>query len=120
MLHRYQFNWPFLGWLFYWLNGYQIFFSKASCGNLKNLSQVISTTGRAKESDNLIVDTSQEQSYDISPYKGSDDEDEDEEDDDHEPSKFIPSWARYVTQFCHPKNKLGDSIVSFHQKKEHV
>ena len=68
-----------------------------------NLSQVMSTTDRATESNNLIADTSQEQSYDISPYKVSDDEndeEEEEDDDDDEPnSKFIPSWARYVTQF---------------------
>ncbi|KAM6552587.1 hypothetical protein CsatB_013349 [Cannabis sativa] len=34
-----------------------------------------------------------EQSYDISPYKCSDDEDE-EEDDDSPNKKFVPSWAR--------------------------
>ncbi|KAD6453970.1 hypothetical protein E3N88_08676 [Mikania micrantha] len=36
--------------------------------------------------------TSQENSYDISPYQCSDDEDDDEE-DDLRPKKFIPSWA---------------------------
>ncbi|XWS11362.1 hypothetical protein CRYUN_Cryun38cG0077500 [Craigia yunnanensis] len=59
-------------------------------------AKVISPTDRATENNNLIADTSQEQSYDISPYKVSDDEDEEEEeeDDDDEPnSKFIPSWA---------------------------
>ncbi|XVF70901.1 hypothetical protein PTKIN_Ptkin11bG0199500 [Pterospermum kingtungense] len=68
--------------------------------------KVISTADRAKESDNLIVDTSREQSYDISPYKESDDEDE--EDDDghhhHEPSKFIPSWAS--------KNRVAQAVAS--------
>lgn len=42
---------------------------------------------------NSVATTSQEQSYDISPYKCSDDEDE--EDDDEPNGKFIPSWARY-------------------------
>ncbi|XP_022716590.1 LOW QUALITY PROTEIN: uncharacterized protein LOC111275501 [Durio zibethinus] len=62
------------------------------CFSLLNLSQVMSTVDRATESDNRIADTSQEQSYDISPYKGSDDEDE-EEDEDEPNRKFIPSWA---------------------------
>jgi hypothetical protein len=46
----------------------------------------------------LIANANQEQSYDISPYKVSDDEDEEE--DDVPNSKPIPSWARCVTQFC--------------------
>ncbi|XP_059441260.1 uncharacterized protein LOC132173702 [Corylus avellana] len=51
----------------------------------RNLDKVI-------ENDVLIANANQEQSYDISPYKGSDDEDE-EEDDDVPNSKAIPSWA---------------------------
>lgn len=51
---------------------------------------------KAAEDDDLIIkDSLQEQSYDISPYRGSDDEDEDE--DDLPNNKFIPSWARFVT-----------------------
>lgn len=51
---------------------------------------------KATEDDDLIIkDSLQEQSYDISPYRGSDDEDEDE--DDLPNNKFIPSWARFVT-----------------------
>ena len=43
---------------------------------------------------NSVAITSQEQSYDISPYKESDDENDD--DDSIIPnSKFIPSWSRY-------------------------
>ncbi|KAK3199993.1 hypothetical protein Dsin_023408 [Dipteronia sinensis] len=41
--------------------------------------------------DNIFTNTYCEESYDISPYKESDDEDED--DDDIPNSKFIPSWA---------------------------
>lgn len=41
-----------------------------------------------------------EKSYDISPYKESDDEDDD--DNDIPNSKFIPSWARYTPLFCYP------------------
>lgn len=48
-----------------------------------------------KDDDLIIKDSLQEQSYDISPYRGSDDEDEDE--DDLPNNKFIPSWARFVT-----------------------
>ncbi|KAM1950734.1 hypothetical protein ACFX15_005427 [Malus domestica] len=45
-----------------------------------------------KEMENSIGITSQEQSYDISPYKESDDENDD--DDNIIPnSKFIPSWS---------------------------
>lgn len=51
---------------------------------------------KATEDDDLIIkDSLQEQSYEISPYRGSDDEDEDE--DDLPNNKFIPSWARFVT-----------------------
>lgn len=51
---------------------------------------------KAAEDDDLIIkDSLQEQSYEISPYRGSDDEDEDE--DDLPNNKFIPSWARFVT-----------------------
>uniref|UniRef100_A0A0R0HZZ9 Inner centromere protein ARK-binding domain-containing protein n=2 Tax=Glycine subgen. Soja TaxID=1462606 RepID=A0A0R0HZZ9_SOYBN len=47
---------------------------------------------KAAEDDDLIIkDSLQEQSYEISPYRGSDDEDEDE--DDLPNNKFIPSWA---------------------------
>ncbi|TKY50795.1 transcription factor jumonji (jmjC) domain protein [Spatholobus suberectus] len=47
---------------------------------------------KATEDDDLIIKNSlQEQSYEISPYRGSDDEDEDE--DDMPNNKFIPSWA---------------------------
>ncbi|PON94007.1 Inner centromere protein, ARK-binding domain containing protein [Trema orientale] len=42
--------------------------------------------------EHLVATTSQEQSYDISPYKCSDDEDE--EDDEVPNTKFVPSWAR--------------------------
>jgi hypothetical protein len=62
--------------------------------------QVTSNLDKVIENDVLIANTNQEQSYDISPYKGSDDEDEDEEEDDDVPNnKPIPSWARCVTQF---------------------
>lgn len=51
-----------------------------------------------KGSDSLICNLFQEQSYEISPYKGSDDEDE-EEDDNIRDSKFVPSWARCDSKF---------------------
>ncbi|XP_017642655.1 uncharacterized protein LOC108483656 isoform X2 [Gossypium arboreum] len=50
----------------------------------------MSTMDRRRGNNSLIADTSQEQSYDISPYKVSDDEDED---DDEPNNKFVPSWA---------------------------
>ncbi|KAK8527094.1 hypothetical protein V6N12_054320 [Hibiscus sabdariffa] len=56
-----------------------------------NNAKVMSTMDGATGSYNPIADISQEQSYDITPYKGSDDEDED--DDDEPNNKFIPSWA---------------------------
>lgn len=34
------------------------------------------------------------QSYEMSPFQGSDDEDEDEEDNHMVEKKFIPPWAR--------------------------
>jgi len=65
------------------------------------------STPNCDKSDKLISQTSQEQSYDISPYQCSDDEEEEE--DDVPNKKFIPTWARYVvacvaycswSQFC--------------------
>lgn len=57
----------------------------------------MSSLNKAMESEKLFTNTKPEQSYDISPYKVSDDEDEDD-DDDAPNTKFIPSWARRVTQ----------------------
>ena len=57
---------------------------------------------KGTEHDELMAkSTFQEPSYDVSPYKGSDDEDEDE--DDIPNNKFIPSWARFATLFLQPK-----------------
>ncbi|KAJ7974873.1 Inner centromere protein, ARK-binding domain containing protein [Quillaja saponaria] len=66
----------------------------------------------ATDDDNLVNNTLEEQSYDISPYKGSDDEDEDE--DDIPNSKFIPSWAskRCLSQVV-PSQKLVDPETIF-------
>lgn len=44
-----------------------------------------------------ISETSEDQSYQISPYKASDDEDEEDDDDGIRNNKFVPSWARSVT-----------------------
>lgn len=44
-----------------------------------------------------ISETSERESYQISPYKASDDEDEEDEDDGIRKNKFVPSWARCVT-----------------------
>ncbi|KAK7357828.1 hypothetical protein VNO80_17125 [Phaseolus coccineus] len=63
-----------------------------SLNDLANNGKVMDNLIKAKEDGDLIIEnTLQEQSYEISPYKGSDDEDEDE--DDMPNNKFIPSWA---------------------------
>lgn len=55
-------------------------------------SKVSINSGKAMES--CISHTVEEQSYEISPYKGSDDEDDDEdEEDDIQNIKPVPSWA---------------------------
>ncbi|XP_050387234.1 uncharacterized protein LOC126803471 [Argentina anserina] len=54
--------------------------------------EVQGNSDKHTENEKLVVKTSREQSYDISPYKESDDEDE-EEDDNLPNNKFIPSWA---------------------------
>ena len=66
------------------------------------LFKVTSNLDKEVENDNSVANTNQEQSYDISPYKVSDDEEEDDDDDDDDVpnKKLIPSWARYITQFC--------------------
>ncbi|KAF5728467.1 intracellular protein transport protein USO1 [Tripterygium wilfordii] len=53
--------------------------------------KVLNDIGNIAENDKSITRLSYEESYDISPYKGSDDEDE--EDEDLPNGKFIPSWA---------------------------
>ncbi|XP_020212478.1 uncharacterized protein LOC109797008 [Cajanus cajan] len=59
------------------------------CGNNE---KVMKNLIKATEDDDLIIKNSlQEQSYEVSPYRGSDDEDDD--DDDMPNNKFIPSWA---------------------------
>jgi len=50
--------------------------------------------------ENRISETSTEQSYQISPYKASDDEDEEDDDGDDglQNNKLVPSCARFVTR----------------------
>ncbi|KAK7280523.1 hypothetical protein RJT34_25587 [Clitoria ternatea] len=63
-----------------------------SAHDCANNGKVMGNLIKATEGDDMIIGSShQEQSYEISPYKGSDDEDEDE--DDIPNKKFIPSWA---------------------------
>ncbi|MED6122379.1 hypothetical protein PIB30_039212 [Stylosanthes scabra] len=69
-------------------------YSKAVSGGA-NKEMVMGNLIKAAEDDAFINEHPfQEQSYDISPYKGLDDEDEDENDKPN--NKFIPSWARFV------------------------
>ncbi|KHG23600.1 Alpha-phospholipase A2 inhibitor clone 02/03/06/07 [Gossypium arboreum] len=66
-------------------------------------AKAMSTLDRAKASENNDADITIEQSYDISPYKGSDDEEED--DDENEPNrKFVPPWVS--------KNHVAWAIIS--------
>ncbi|KAM4102645.1 hypothetical protein ACJW30_06G017400 [Castanea mollissima] len=67
--------------------------SKALSGSGNNV-KVTSTLDKAIEKDNAFANTNQEQ-YDISPYKVSDDEEDDDDDDDVPNNKIIPSWARH-------------------------
>ncbi|KAM5550745.1 hypothetical protein ABKV19_027203 [Rosa sericea] len=60
--------------------------------NFEHTEEVQSNLDKATENEKLVVKTSREQSYDISPYKESDDEN-DEDDDGIPNNKFIPSWA---------------------------
>ncbi|KAE9589445.1 hypothetical protein Lal_00000256 [Lupinus albus] len=61
-------------------------------GNCANNGKGIGNLTKATEDDDLIIKNSvREQSYEISPYKGSEDELEDE--DDVPNNKFIPPWA---------------------------
>lgn len=55
--------------------------------------QVISNPGKMFEKANTEIEEMEEESYDISPYKCSDDEDEEE--DDISNKKFVPTWARF-------------------------
>ncbi|XVF77075.1 hypothetical protein PTKIN_Ptkin14bG0010700 [Pterospermum kingtungense] len=80
-------------------------------------AKVMSTMDRATEIDNLIAETSLEQSYDISPYKVSDNEDDEEEeeddDDDERNSKFIPSWAskQHVALVVASQQKVDPELI---------
>ncbi|XP_050216412.1 uncharacterized protein LOC126667473 [Mercurialis annua] len=54
--------------------------------------KIMESIRKTNESTSPMSCITREQSYEISPYKGSDDEDEYEEDDIRK-NKFIPSWA---------------------------
>ncbi|KAF8031719.1 hypothetical protein BT93_D0822 [Corymbia citriodora subsp. variegata] len=56
-------------------------------------NKAISILRKATDMEDGFSDGNQERSYEISPYKCSDDEDEDEDEDDTPNDKFVPSWA---------------------------
>ncbi|GLT25854.1 hypothetical protein SLA2020_009570 [Shorea laevis] len=72
-------------------------------------SKVIREVEKGKGNNNLIANTIQEESYDISPYKGSDDEDE----EDIPNRKFIPSWAskNYLASIVASQKNLDAEVV---------
>ncbi|KAK6934614.1 Inner centromere protein, ARK-binding domain [Dillenia turbinata] len=58
------------------------------------IGRAMSIVDEGKGGETPVVNTSREQSYEISPYQSSDDEDEDEEEADEKSNrKFVPSWA---------------------------
>ncbi|XP_022139547.1 titin homolog isoform X3 [Momordica charantia] len=63
--------------------------------------------------ENRVSETSQEQSYQISPYKASDDEDEEEDDDGIQNNKFVPSWASkdHLAVLFASQQKLNPEII---------
>ncbi|KAE8693565.1 Nicotinate/nicotinamide mononucleotide adenyltransferase isoform 1 [Hibiscus syriacus] len=69
---------------------------KASTATEDFNAKVIRTLDRVKGSDNQNADMNIEQSYDISPYKCSDDEEEDDDDENEPNRKFVPSWASKI------------------------
>ncbi|GLU23957.1 hypothetical protein SLE2022_399310 [Rubroshorea leprosula] len=72
-------------------------------------SKVIREVEEGKRNNNLIANTIQEESYDISPYKGSDDEDE-----ENVPNKkFIPSWTskNYIASIIASQKNLDAEVV---------
>ncbi|KAK9269042.1 hypothetical protein L1049_000810 [Liquidambar formosana] len=73
--------------------------------NCSHIGEVMCSLDKAIENDDLVTKTSREQSYEISPYQGSDDE---EEEEDMIPNKkFVPSWA----------SKSSLALVVFSQQK---
>ncbi|KAJ9672415.1 hypothetical protein PVL29_025864 [Vitis rotundifolia] len=70
----------------------------SDCGEIQ---KVTGNLDKASENDNLVANTTKEESYEMSPYQSSDDEEEEE--DDIPTKKFIPSWARFISPFCHLK-----------------
>ncbi|KAI3417045.1 INCENP_ARK-bind domain-containing protein [Psidium guajava] len=57
-------------------------------------NKAISILQKATDIEDSVSGGNQDQSYEISPYKCSDDEDEEDEDEDDTPNdKFVPSWA---------------------------
>lgn len=68
--------------------------------------QAINILQKATDIEDSFSDGNEEQSYEISPYKCSDDEEEDEDEDDTPNDKFVPSWARSVYSLCCANCKL--------------
>ncbi|KAL5735653.1 hypothetical protein ACOSQ2_030441 [Xanthoceras sorbifolium] len=81
--------------------------ASTDCGDNSKLTSdlVKATVG------NIFTNTNQEESYDISPYKESDDEDED--DDDMPNSKFIPSWAskKCLARAVSSQQRLNPEVI---------
>ncbi|WCJ33101.1 hypothetical protein M5689_014482 [Euphorbia peplus] len=80
---------------------------EALCGDN---SKVMGFFRRSSENNSLVSSVSQEPSYDISPYKCSDDEDEDDE--NRQSNKYKPSWTS-KTRLALVVSSLPDSETIF-------
>ncbi|XP_057424112.1 uncharacterized protein LOC130717768 [Lotus japonicus] len=79
--------------------------TKESCLELSESVHDCATNGKVMGNFVKATEDSQELSYEMSPYKGSDDEDEDE---DIPNNKFIPSWASRHSLFLSVSSEKRD------------
>lgn len=80
----------------------------SDCGEIQ---KVTSNLDKASENDNLVANTTKEESYEMSPYQSSDDEEEEE--DDIPTKKFIPSWAskNYLVIAVSSQQKVDPNMI---------
>ncbi|KAF8391681.1 hypothetical protein HHK36_023990 [Tetracentron sinense] len=77
---------------------------------LDDVEKIVNHSDKTNKDGNLFTERNRDQSYEISPYQGSDDE---EEEDDIPNRKFIPSWAskHYVEPTIHSLLKIDPDEI---------
>ncbi|KAI6681332.1 hypothetical protein NL676_035213 [Syzygium grande] len=74
-------------------------------------NKAISILHKATDIGDSVSNGNQERSYEISPYKCSDDEDEDEDEDNTPNDKFVPSWTSRMAQAISSQQRVDPDVI---------